>query len=436
MLKNIAFIFFFIAFISYSFAQNDNGIKKNLVPNPSFEDLKEQPDDYGEITHAKGWEKLYHTPDLFSADAMSSKVKVPYNFYGKQDAADGKVYAGLIAYHNNSPNEFIGAKLIEPLKKGEKYEVSMKISLGEMYSNYICNNLGILFSKELKDFHEAGMAHLKATALINDSKNWVTLNKTIVADENYTHIIIGNFFTKKQTKTQKIRNAGYEGAYYYIDDIKVIPLLSKENEENFMQISGKAFDALSKKPLDTRVDFILSEIDYRVFENTDKDGKYKFSFLQYTPFFYLEAKAKGYFTKRILVEAKPEQKKIEQDFSLQPASLGNSTVLHDLHFDYGKATLKKESTQELNALIDFLQTHPNYHVEISGHTDNIGDAKHNKELSLQRAEAVVQYVIEHGFIKKNRLQYIGFGQEKPLVPNDSEENRKKNRRVELKIIKD
>ncbi|TAE68312.1 MAG: OmpA family protein [Bacteroidetes bacterium] len=411
-------------------------IKKNLVPNPSFEDLKEQPDDFGEVMHARSWEKLFHTPDLFSVDAFSPKVKIPYNFYGKQEASEGKAYIGVLAYHENSPNEFIGTKLIEPLKKGEKYEISMKVSLGEMYSNFVCNNLGILFANELKDFHDAGMAHLKSTSVITNSTGWLTLNKTIIADDNYKYLIIGNFFTKKQTKADRIRKAGYEGAYYYIDEVQVTPLISEDNEANFMKITGRVYDALTNKGLEARVDFVLGEINYRVYEDASKDGKYEFSHLQHSSFFYLEAKAKGYFTTRVLMEAKPTDKKFEKDFVLQPASIGSSIVLEHLHFDYGKATLQKKSIPELNSLIDFLQTHPNYHIEISGHTDNIGDAKANKELSLRRAEAVVNYVVEHGFVKKNRMIFIGLGEEKPIADNGNEEGRTKNRRVELKIVKD
>lgn len=434
----LVFISIFISF-SDTLAQNtinsDSTIKKNLVPNPSFEDLKEQPDDYGEIMHAKGWEKLYHTPDLFSTDAFAPKVKIPYNFYGKEEAAEGKVYAGLVAYHENSPNEFVGIKLKEPLKKGEKYEISMQVSLAEMYSNFACNNLGMLFSNELKDFHDAGMAHLKSTAIITNSVGWITLNKTIVADDNYKYLIIGNFFTKKQTKADRIRKAGYEGAYYYIDDIKVTPIISTESEDNFMKITGRVYDGLTNKGLPARIDFVLGEINYRVYEEVDKDGKYEFSHLQHASFFYLEAKAKGYFTTRVLMEAKPTDQKFEKDFVLMPASVGSSIILEHLHFEYGKATLQKQSIPELNSLIDFLQTHPNYHIEISGHTDNIGDAATNKTLSLHRAEAVVNYVTEHGFIKKNRMIFRGYGKEQPIADNGNEEGRKKNRRVELKIVK-
>jgi outer membrane protein OmpA-like peptidoglycan-associated protein len=204
-----------------------------------------------------------------------------------------------------------------------------------------------------------------------------------------------------------------------------------------MEIKGNITDALSNQALENiRIDFVLSEVNYRVYENTEKQGNYQFSKLQHTPFFYLETKAQGYFNERILIEAKGGQNKFHQDFKLQPVSIGSSKILEDLHFEVGKAIIKKESTAELNSLIDFLKTHPDYHVEISGHTDNIGDPTFNKKLSEQRAIAIVNYVVEHGFVDKKRLQTKGYGSEKPITDNSTEEKRKTNRRVEIKIVKD
>ncbi len=73
-------------------------------------------------------------------------------------------------------------------------------------------------------------------------------------------------------------------------------------------------------------------------------------------------------------------------------------------------------------------------ISIEGHTDNSGDAKHNKKLSNDRANAVMQKLIALG-IDKTRLSAIGYGAEKPLVANDTEENKAKNRRVELVKVK-
>jgi outer membrane protein OmpA-like peptidoglycan-associated protein len=72
-------------------------------------------------------------------------------------------------------------------------------------------------------------------------------------------------------------------------------------------------------------------------------------------------------------------------------------------------------------------------VEISGHTDNVGNAKANKTLSEKRAEACRNYIVSKG-IDKKRLDAIGFGDEHPIAPNDTDEGRQKNRRIEAKEL--
>ena len=69
-------------------------------------------------------------------------------------------------------------------------------------------------------------------------------------------------------------------------------------------------------------------------------------------------------------------------------------------------------------------------VEISGHTDNVGNAKKNKALSMKRAQACREYLVSKG-IEGNRITAVGYGGERPTVPNDTDENRQKNRRIEV-----
>jgi outer membrane protein OmpA-like peptidoglycan-associated protein len=72
-------------------------------------------------------------------------------------------------------------------------------------------------------------------------------------------------------------------------------------------------------------------------------------------------------------------------------------------------------------------------MEISGHTDNTGSLKLNTRLSQSRAEAVVEYLVEHG-IDASRLDAMGYAFSQPIAPNDTAEGRAKNRRVEFKIL--
>lgn len=105
-------------------------------------------------------------------------------------------------------------------------------------------------------------------------------------------------------------------------------------------------------------------------------------------------------------------------------------VLKGVNFDTGTAVLRFESQTRLDIVVDFMRRLKSTEVEISGHTDNVGNAKTNKTLSLKRAQACRAYLIEKG-IDGDRIKAVGYGGERPVAPNDNDENRQKNRRIEV-----
>jgi outer membrane protein OmpA-like peptidoglycan-associated protein len=105
-------------------------------------------------------------------------------------------------------------------------------------------------------------------------------------------------------------------------------------------------------------------------------------------------------------------------------------VLTGVNFDTGKATIRSESMSQLDLVFEFMRRKKSSRVEISGHTDNVGNAKANKALSARRAEACRSYLISKG-IDAGRITALGHGAERPVVPNDSDDNRQKNRRIEV-----
>lgn len=101
-----------------------------------------------------------------------------------------------------------------------------------------------------------------------------------------------------------------------------------------------------------------------------------------------------------------------------------------INFDVDKSTLTTEGKELVAQIAAALQNEKSLKIAIEGHTDNTGDAAYNKKLSDDRSAAVMQNLIANG-IDKARLNAKGFGSERPLVANDSDENKAKNRRVEL-----
>lgn len=101
-----------------------------------------------------------------------------------------------------------------------------------------------------------------------------------------------------------------------------------------------------------------------------------------------------------------------------------------INFDVDKSNITAEGKEVVTQISEALQKDKSLKIAIEGHTDNSGEASHNKKLSNDRANAVMKTLITSG-IDKNRLTAKGFGSEKPLLANDSEQNKAKNRRVEL-----
>ncbi|MAE82487.1 MAG: hypothetical protein CMB80_07125 [Flammeovirgaceae bacterium] len=123
----------------------------------------------------------------------------------------------------------------------------------------------------------------------------------------------------------------------------------------------------------------------------------------------------------------------EVDLNLAKIETGVTIVLNNIFFDFDKAELKTASYPELNRLLKYLNDGDIKKIEISGHTDSVGEDDYNKGLSERRAKAVFNFFRENG-IAKDRLVSVGYGETKPKVANDTKENRAKNRRVEFKVV--
>ncbi len=107
-----------------------------------------------------------------------------------------------------------------------------------------------------------------------------------------------------------------------------------------------------------------------------------------------------------------------------------------IEFDNGKAQLKREMENDLHLVINFLVDHPAFSLKIIGHTDSDGNADFNLKLSQERANVIKNYIASYGRLSPERIEAIGMGNSEPIIkPEVTEEDKKKNRRVEFKIYK-
>ncbi len=124
---------------------------------------------------------------------------------------------------------------------------------------------------------------------------------------------------------------------------------------------------------------------------------------------------------------------VEQDILVVPIKVGQIIPMNNIFFDANESTLKPASTNELKRVLAFLTKESNLIIEIGGHTNGWCSSSFAHELSMQRAKTVAGYLVENG-ISEHRIQFRGYGKTKPIATNDSVVGRKKNQRVEMKIL--
>jgi outer membrane protein OmpA-like peptidoglycan-associated protein len=131
----------------------------------------------------------------------------------------------------------------------------------------------------------------------------------------------------------------------------------------------------------------------------------------------------------VTVSGEPKQT-VKLTLRYKPRPPAIPFVLTGVVFDTNKAYVRKESEPKLDIVADFMTHKRSAKVEISGHTDSVGSAKSNKVLSQKRAEACRQYIVSKG-VDAARIKAVGYGGERPVATNDTDEGRQTNRRIEV-----
>lgn len=122
------------------------------------------------------------------------------------------------------------------------------------------------------------------------------------------------------------------------------------------------------------------------------------------------------------------------EIDLERLKVGTNMILKNIFFNTNEYALLPPSVTELATLKDLLKNNPNIHIEVQGHTDNVGNDLQNEKLSVNRAKAVYDHLIESK-IDATRLTYKGYGETRPIAGNETEEKRKQNRRTSFIITK-
>lgn len=148
-----------------------------------------------------------------------------------------------------------------------------------------------------------------------------------------------------------------------------------------------------------------------------RDGTYRLKVNQNVNYALL-ATSRGYLnsTEKLSTGRQRDSHTFTQNFTL--TSLTKPVTMDNVFYEFGKWNLTSESTASLDALVQLLNDNPNITIELSAHTDMVGNAAMNKTLSEKRAQAVVDYLISKG-IAADRLTPVGYGKEKPVVADQA-----------------
>ena len=347
---------------------------QNLVLNPSFENCSHCERSMGHFDkNVTDWS----TPSMGSTDYFNYKGKKSYNHYnGYQKSRTGIAHAGIYVFTDKNYREYVQGTLAQTLEKGKKYTITFYVSLAEQ-STKATTDLDILFTEEkLKKCYHA----------------------------NYCEKQI----KPKKATDKKFYKVEIDSERFYQEKLgwtKITFTYTAKGFENYFSIGNFNSNWKTNKI------------------QVQRAQEYEFAY------YYIDDVSVELLEKEIIQEEVQKQEIIEIE---EPIKEDEVYTFKNVLFEFDKAILVTTSAKELDELYTHLEKRPLLTIEIYGHTDNIGTSRRNKELSLERAKAVSDYLISKG-LKDTRINWFGFGSSKPLVSNDTEAQRKKNRRVEFKL---
>lgn len=223
----------------------------------------------------------------------------------------------------------------------------------------------------------------------------------------------------------------------------VLPENVRATKSSYVRVQVQ--DENTSAPLRTLIEIISLDDNKRSgLYQTDRAGEtliclmdgYKYAvnvyhpdYLFYSEHFNMEENIEAYHEQLLPIKLAPNPPN-NQDSILTEETV----VLKNVFFDTGSSELADNSSYELTKLAQWLKSNEAYRIEISGHTDNVGNPTSNQKLSEERALAVVEYLIKQG-IEPSRLQHRGYGDTQPITSNDTEAGRQLNRRTAFKIIR-
>ena len=278
-----------------------------------------------------------------------------------------------------------------------------------------------------------GKADIYVTRRLDDTwKNWSppqnlgSVINTELNDQGFTLAASGTeaFFSSEKNTLGKAD----------IFKVKLPPALQPNP---VVLIHGKVFDSSTGQTMSTEIVYedLAADKEAGKTRSHEQTGEYKI-ILPYGEHYGINANLEGYMplSENIDIAERKSYQEIQVDLYLVPVRAGQNLVMKNLFFAPGSPAIAMKSYAELRKMVALVKQYPTMKITIAGHTDdgNGESSRYLQKLSIRRAEAVKNYFVTHG-IPADHIQTVGYGKDKPLVPNESNEARQKNRRVEFII---
>jgi len=352
--------------------------------NPSFEDLSRC------CKPPRGWEPCGKV-DLNTPDVQ------PGHFNVFNEPFDGGTYLGMVTRDNDSW-ESVSQRLNRSLKRGECYTFSIKACHSDdLISQSRITDKDVKYNKPIKIRIWGGTGYCHKAELLDetpliDHTQWKQYNFRFKPRKSHSFITIEAFY-----KTPTL--VPYNGNVL-IDDASSILIISCRDE-----VEPPVVDV--EKPKDN----LLVVIDPTPTINTTPPPP----------------------TKPIIKPKEEKEVNVILEVPKKDLKKGQVLRIEKLYFQADSSKINQKSYNELDKIYGFLRSNPEISIEVGGHTSGNCETSYCNELSEKRAQAVAYYLIGKG-ISSKRLKYKGYGKAKPLASNSTLSGRKRNQRVEIKIL--
>ncbi len=386
-MRSTPFLTVLALFITASLLAQDDPIELN---NPSFEDFARASKE------PRGWY------DCGFPGETPPDVQPSGGFEVFKPAYDGRTYLGMVV-RDNDTWESVAQRLSRPLQGGQCYEFSMQISRSELYvsvsrttddrANYTTPaKVRIWGGNSFCDKQEM----LAETSLIVNTR-WLQYDFRFEPKKNYDFIVFEAFY-----KTPTL--FPYNGNVL-LDDASAIQPVACEEDANEPIAQNQTLQEQERVNVSSQPEPTVQKSAPKPEDPVVQRPR----------------------------RPKPDEKRSLIEMDREELQAGMTFQLNNIYFEVNKSSIREESNMVLDTVYRFMTKNDDIVIEVGGHTNGLCNRIICDQISEERAKAVVSYLAQRG-IKRNRLFYKGYGKRKPIATNDTEEGRRRNQRVEIKIL--